>query len=82
MDVILISCVRSNDKRNIGFVKDEKRMNVSITRAKYCLFVFGNCDTLASSKHWKNYINFHRDNKSLIDTNNRDNLIHVLRTYI
>ena len=42
MDVIIMTCVRSNDKGEIGFVRDEKRLNVSITRAKYALFVFGN----------------------------------------
>ncbi len=46
MDVIIISCVRSNCNKKIGFVSDAKRMNVSITRAKYALIVLGNVSTL------------------------------------
>lgn len=45
-----MTCVRSNERGDIGFVKDEKRMNVSITRAKYALFVFGNQKTLQKQK--------------------------------
>lgn len=41
-DVMIVTCVRANDQGKIGFVSCEKRMNVSITRAKYALFVFGN----------------------------------------
>jgi len=45
-DVIIMSCVRANTSKKIGFVDNEKRMNVSITRAKYALFVFGHASTL------------------------------------
>jgi regulator of nonsense transcripts 1 len=33
-DVIILSCVRSNDKQGIGFLRDERRLNVAMTRAK------------------------------------------------
>ncbi len=51
-DIIIVSCVRANDKNEIGFVRDEKRMNVTITRAKYCFFVFGNADTISPCSLW------------------------------
>jgi len=47
----VISTVRSSRKTNnnggIGFLVDERRMNVAITRAKYVLLVIGNAITLA-----------------------------------
>mmetsp|Transcript_63832 Transcript_63832/g.54136 ORF Transcript_63832/g.54136 Transcript_63832/m.54136 type:complete len:86 (+) Transcript_63832:848-1105(+) len=54
MDVIILSLVRSNKNSNIGFLKDRRRMNVAITRAKYLLVVIGNIKTLKNDKFWKN----------------------------
>ena len=48
-DVILISLVRSNDEGQIGFLKDLRRMNVAMTRARMKLFILGNKDTM--TKH-------------------------------
>lgn len=45
-DIIVINCVRSNDAGSLGFLADERRVNVAITRAKHFLFVIGNSKTL------------------------------------
>ena len=45
-DVILISLVRSNDEGQIGFLKDLRRMNVAMTRARMKLIILGNKDTM------------------------------------
>ena len=45
-DVILISLVRSNDDGQIGFLRDLRRMNVAITRARMKLIILGNPDTM------------------------------------
>ena len=45
-DVILISLVRSNDEGQIGFLKDLRRMNVAITRARMKLIILGSSSTL------------------------------------
>lgn len=45
-DVIYISLVRSNDSGEIGFLKDYRRLNVAMTRAKYKLVVIGDMATL------------------------------------
>lgn len=36
-DIILISMVRSSENLGIGFLRDERRLNVALTRAKYGL---------------------------------------------
>ena len=45
-DVIIVSLVRSNDAGDIGFLRDLRRMNVAITRARMKLLIIGNADTL------------------------------------
>ncbi|GAX29384.1 hypothetical protein FisN_16Hh176 [Fistulifera solaris] len=52
-DVIIFSAVRSNRQARIGFVRDWRRMNVALTRAKAGLVIVGDLDTLAEAdKHW------------------------------
>lgn len=45
-DVIVISLVRSNDDGNIGFLRDLRRMNVAMTRARMKLIIIGSVSTL------------------------------------
>ena len=47
-DVIFISLTRSNDKSNIGFLADERRINVAVTRARKCLVIVGDSATLGN----------------------------------
>lgn len=46
-DIIIMSCVRSNDHQGIGFLNDPRRLNVALTRAKYGLIVVGNPKVLS-----------------------------------
>ena len=46
-DVILISLVRSNDDGQIGFLRDLRRMNVAITRARMKLIILGDVQTMS-----------------------------------
>ena len=46
-DVIIVSLVRSNDRQDIGFLSDVRRMNVALTRARQVLIVIGDSATLA-----------------------------------
>jgi superfamily I DNA and/or RNA helicase len=45
-DIIIISMVRSNDEGQIGFLRDLRRMNVAITRARMKLIILGDKNTM------------------------------------
>lgn len=49
-EAVVISLVRSNEKRETGFLKDVRRINVAVTRARRHLCVVGDSDTVASEK--------------------------------
>eukprot|EP00898_Chlorokybus_atmophyticus_P002092 jgi/Chlat1/2884/Chrsp2S00355 len=55
-DIILFSAVRSNRHRQLGFVKDPRRLNVAITRGKRATWIVGNADTLRGDKTWKSLL--------------------------
>lgn len=57
-DIIIISLVRSNVNKDIGFLNDLRRLNVSLTRAKKKLIVIGNRETLESNKDYKEFLEF------------------------
>ncbi|PSS21431.1 Helicase MAGATAMA 3 [Actinidia chinensis var. chinensis] len=48
-DVIIISTVRSNGNGSVGFLSKHRRVNVALTRARYCLWILGNGSTLKNS---------------------------------
>lgn len=56
MNFVLLSCVRSNEGGNIGFMSDKRRMNVALTRAKYSFIICGDARCMSSNKLWREYI--------------------------
>ena len=52
-DIILISLVRSNDEGQIGFLRDLRRMNVAITRARMKLIILGDASTMTRHPFYK-----------------------------
>ena len=59
-DVIIISLVRSNDEGQIGFLRDLRRMNVAITRARMKLIILGDKQTMTQHPFYRQlwqYIN-------------------------
>ena len=75
-DMIIFNCVRSNCHLNIqsslGFLMDERRLNVAITRPRHFLIVVGNTSTLVKSDTWRNLVNTCRDNQTLVELRVRD----------
>lgn len=56
MDVVYISLVRSNSKNEIGFLKDYRRMNVAMTRAKKQLIVVGDSATIGNNNFYASFL--------------------------
>ena len=65
-EIIIISTVRSNENGNIGFLKDLRRLNVAITRAKRKLIIIGNKDTLKANPTYERLIKFCEDRNLLV----------------
>lgn len=57
-DMIYISMVRSNDRNEIGFLSDTRRMNVAMTRAKKKLVMIGDSATLGSHHFYEQFLNY------------------------
>lgn len=52
-DIIVVSLVRSNDEGQIGFLRDLRRMNVAITRARMKLIIIGDQSTMTSHPFYR-----------------------------
>ncbi|XP_060540569.1 probable helicase senataxin isoform X1 [Pantherophis guttatus] len=66
-DCIIVTCVRANSPQgSIGFLRSLQRLNVTITRAKYSLFILGKLKTLMENRDW---------NEMIQDAQRRGNII-------
>ena len=57
-NIIILSLVRSNDDCEIGFLKDYRRMNVAITRAKEQLIVIGDSATIGAYSFYEQFLGY------------------------
>lgn len=62
-DVIYISLVRSNDKGEIGFLGDERRMNVAMTRARKKLVIVGDTATVCRGILYESLFDYVNENE-------------------
>jgi regulator of nonsense transcripts 1 len=66
-DYIVLSCVRSNVHQGIGFLNDPRRLNVSLTRAKYGLVILGNPRVLSRQPLWNSLLHHYKQNGVLVE---------------
>ena len=59
-EVIIISMVRSNPRGEIGFLSNEKRMNVAVTRAKRLCVLIGDSGTVSKNDFLKSLVEYFR----------------------
>ena len=76
-DLIILSCVRANSSTGtIGFLSNRQRLNVSLTRAKYSLFIICNKKSLNINEDWNACIKDDQERNKIIDIENKE---HVLK---
>ncbi len=57
-EVIVMTTVRCNENREVGFLSDWKRLNVALTRARTLLIVVGSQRTLGCDENWRSWLQF------------------------
>jgi ATP-dependent RNA/DNA helicase IGHMBP2 len=57
-DVVYLSLVRSNDQGDIGFLRDYRRMNVAMTRARMKLIIIGDSATLGNDRFFAELLEY------------------------
>ena len=57
-EILLISMVRSNPENKIGFLKDFRRWNVAVTRAKRLLIIIGDVSTFLKEDTFRNFFEY------------------------
>ncbi|KAH3684237.1 hypothetical protein WICPIJ_004794 [Wickerhamomyces pijperi] len=68
-EIIILSLVRSNSENEIGFLRDERRLNVAITRAKRQLCIVGDMEVMSQqrvSKFIKEWVQWWENNGEIV----------------
>ncbi|KAF1663172.1 putative helicase senataxin, partial [Aptenodytes patagonicus] len=82
-DCIIVTCVRANStKGSIGFLASRQRLNVTITRARFSLFILGRLKTLMENKDWNELIQDAQKRGAIIKTSEksyREDAVKILK---
>ncbi|XP_042686600.1 probable helicase senataxin isoform X2 [Centrocercus urophasianus] len=71
-DCIIVTCVRAHSsKGSIGFLASLQRLNVTITRARFSLFILGRLKTLMENKDWNKLIQDAQRRGAIIKTSDK-----------
>lgn len=62
-EIIVFSTVRANERGEVGFLADYRRLNVAITRAKRGLVILGHPKTLRHDGTWRSYLDWVEENQ-------------------
>ncbi|KAJ4802894.1 P-loop containing nucleoside triphosphate hydrolases superfamily protein [Rhynchospora pubera] len=74
-DVIILSTVRCNKRGTVGFLHDNQRTNVAITRARHCMWILGSSTTLLESGTiWSDIIFDARQRRCYFDAKDNEDL--------
>lgn len=66
-EVVIISLCRSNKRKEIGFLEDVRRLNVSLTRAKRKLIVVGDSDTITGHETYAHFVDYVQQNGRIVE---------------
>ncbi|NXP55202.1 SETX helicase, partial [Heliornis fulica] len=71
-DCVIVTCVRANSaKGSIGFLASLQRLNVTITRARFSLFILGRLKTLMENRDWNELIQDAQRRGAIIKTSEK-----------
>ncbi|KAJ3395803.1 DEAD-box type RNA helicase [Chytriomyces hyalinus] len=71
-DIIILSTVRAGLGQAIGFLKDKRRMNVALTRAKNSLFILGREVSLSNNDDWRALVEDCQARKMFFDLDRKE----------
>ncbi len=63
-EIVIVSLVRSNEKGEVGFLDDTRRMNVAMTRARRLLIVIGDSATIGRHPFYSAFLEYVEKNGS------------------
>ena len=77
-DVVVISAVRSNLMKELGFLRDSRRLNVAITRAKRGLIIIGDRTVLRTCRHWASLLESFEARECVMDVKDINDEKHLI----